>query len=63
MHFFCGQTDAVDQDVVLGEGRWIGFIAPEQALNRDLVASASLLVPMFTFVGHLCGFAQPDFLY
>lgn len=47
MHFFCGQTDAVDQDIVLGEGRWIGFIAPEQALNRDLVASASLLVPMF----------------
>ena len=47
MHFFCGQTDAVDQDIVLGEGRWIGFIAPEQALNRDLAASATLMVPMF----------------
>jgi 8-oxo-dGTP diphosphatase len=47
MHYFCGQTDAVDQDIVLGEGRWIGFIAPEQALNRDLATSAALMVPMF----------------
>jgi hypothetical protein len=36
-----------DQDIVLGEGRWIGFLAPEQALDRDLSASAALMVPMF----------------
>ena len=47
MHAFCGRTDAVDRDIVLGEGRWIGFIAPELALDRDLSASAALLVPMF----------------
>jgi 8-oxo-dGTP diphosphatase len=47
MHYFCGQTVAVDQDIVLGEGRWIGFIPPEHALNRDLSASAALVVPIF----------------
>ena len=47
MYWFCGRTHAVDQDIVLGEGRWIGFIAPEQALDRDLSASAALVVPMF----------------
>jgi hypothetical protein len=46
MYWFCGRTDAVDQDIVLGESRWIGFIAPEQALDRDLSASAALMVPM-----------------
>ena len=47
MHAFCGRTNAVDQDIVLGEGRWIGFIAAAQALDRDLSVSAALLVPMF----------------
>jgi hypothetical protein len=42
-----GRTDAVDHDIVLGEGRWIGFIAPEHALDRELSASAALMVPMF----------------
>lgn len=44
---FCGRTDAVESDIVLGEGLWIGFVAPELALDRNLSASAALLVPMF----------------
>ncbi len=47
MHMFCGRTDAVQEDIVVGEGRWIGFVAPELARGRDLGASAALLVPMF----------------
>ena len=47
MYWFCGRTDAVEQDIVVGEGRWIGLIAPELALERDLSASAALMVPMF----------------
>jgi len=47
MYAFCGRTDAADHDISLGEGRWIGFIAPELALNRNLSAAAALLVPMF----------------
>jgi 8-oxo-dGTP diphosphatase len=47
MYWFCGRTDAVEEDIVLGEGRWIGFIAPELALDRDLSVSAALVVPMF----------------
>jgi hypothetical protein len=31
----------------LGEGRWIGFISPDLALDRNLSVSAALLVPMF----------------
>jgi 8-oxo-dGTP diphosphatase len=47
MYAFCGRTDAVQQDIVLGEGRWIGFIPPDLALARNLSVSAALLVPMF----------------
>ena len=52
MYAFCGRTNAVEQDIVLGEGRWIGFIAPELALDRSLSASAALLVPMFLSSGN-----------
>ncbi len=47
MHAFCGRTEAVQEDVVLGEGRWMGFIDAERALDRDLAISAALMVPMF----------------
>jgi 8-oxo-dGTP pyrophosphatase MutT (NUDIX family) len=47
MYAFCGRTDAAQQDILLGEGHWIGFIAPDLALDRDLSSSAALLVPMF----------------
>ncbi len=47
MYAFCGRTDATQQDIVLGEGRSMSFIAPELAVSRDLSASAALLVPMF----------------
>jgi 8-oxo-dGTP diphosphatase len=47
MYAFCGRTNAVEQDIVLGEGRWIGFIPPDRALDRNLSVSAALLVPMF----------------
>jgi 8-oxo-dGTP diphosphatase len=58
MHAFCGRTNAVDWDIVLGEGRWIGFIAPGLALGRNLSVSAALLVPMFLASNNyaqLCG--------
>lgn len=47
MHAFCGRTDAVQEDIVLGEGRWIGFVAADLAVGRDLAVSAALMVPMF----------------
>jgi len=47
IYAYCGRTDAIDQDIVLGEGRWIGFIAAELALDRNLSVTAALLVPMF----------------
>jgi 8-oxo-dGTP diphosphatase len=47
MHAFYARTAATQQDVVLGEGRAMTFIAPDCALDRDLAVSAALLVPMF----------------
>ncbi|MEV6966827.1 NUDIX domain-containing protein [Hamadaea sp. NPDC051192] len=46
-HFFAGYTDAKQKDVVLGEGLAMIFIPREQTLDRDLSASAAMLVPMF----------------
>jgi len=47
MHVFCGPTDAVQSDVVLGEGQAMVFLTPEQILALDLGVTAALLVPGF----------------
>jgi len=46
-HTFAGYTDAKQDDVVLGEGVAMVFVPADQAADRDLAASAQLLVPMF----------------
>ncbi|MFI5911588.1 NUDIX hydrolase [Dactylosporangium sp. NPDC051541] len=47
MHVFYGPTDAVQDDVVLGEGQAMVFLTPEEALARDLGVTAALLLPGF----------------
>ncbi|NUT22424.1 MAG: NUDIX domain-containing protein [Hamadaea sp.] len=46
-HVYAGYTDAKQDDVVLGEGLAMVFVPRDQAADRDLSASAALLVPMF----------------
>jgi 8-oxo-dGTP diphosphatase len=47
MQVFVGHTALRDEDIVVGEGRQIVFVAPERARDLDLTASASLIVPAF----------------
>jgi 8-oxo-dGTP pyrophosphatase MutT (NUDIX family) len=47
MHAFTGRTEAIERDLVLGEGQAITFLPVEDALGRELTVSAALLVPMF----------------
>lgn len=42
-----GAVDATDDDIVLGEGRRIVFVAPAVARTLDLTASARVAVPDF----------------
>ena len=46
-YLYCGATDALQEDVVLGEGDAMEFIAPEQALALDLAATPRALLPAF----------------
>jgi 8-oxo-dGTP diphosphatase len=47
VHAFCAATDARQADVVLGEGQAMLFLAPDDALTRDLGVTARLLLPRF----------------
>jgi 8-oxo-dGTP pyrophosphatase MutT (NUDIX family) len=40
-------TVATDQDIVVGEGRQIVFVPPEEAIDLDLGGSAAYFVPEF----------------
>jgi 8-oxo-dGTP diphosphatase len=46
-YLYAGATDARQEDVVLGEGDAMEFIAPEDALALDLAAPARALLPGF----------------
>ncbi|HEV2458454.1 MAG TPA: P1 family peptidase [Ktedonobacterales bacterium] len=46
-YVYCAPTDARQEDVVVGEGQAIAFVAPAQALALDLSRSARDLVPRF----------------
>ncbi len=47
MHAFCARTEAVQGDIVLGEGRELTFIPENLVLQRELTVSAALLLPIF----------------
>jgi 8-oxo-dGTP diphosphatase len=47
MHVFSAPTDARQEDVVLGEGQAMVFVAPDDARARDLGVTAKIVVPMF----------------
>jgi 8-oxo-dGTP pyrophosphatase MutT (NUDIX family) len=44
---FHGVTAATQEDIVLGEGQAMVFLPPDEALSRDLAATATLLLPPF----------------
>lgn len=46
-HVYCAATAARDEDIVLGEGLAMRFIAPEAARALDLGTSAAYFVPLF----------------
>jgi 8-oxo-dGTP pyrophosphatase MutT (NUDIX family) len=46
-HIYCAATDARQEDVVLGEGAAMEFIAPEHALTLDLANTARAMLPEF----------------
>jgi 8-oxo-dGTP diphosphatase len=47
MHIFCAPTEARQEDVVLGEGQAMVFLAPDEALDRDLGVTAAIVLPKF----------------
>lgn len=47
VHLFAGSTVATDEEIRLGEGRRIIFVAPEPARDLDLGQGASVLLPDF----------------
>lgn len=47
MHVFSAPTDARQEDIVLGEGQAMVFVAPDEARARDLGVTAQIVVPMF----------------
>jgi 8-oxo-dGTP diphosphatase len=47
IHAYCAATDAVQGDVILGEGQAMVFLSPEEAVERDLGVTAELLLPGF----------------
>ena len=47
MQLWIGRTDLTDADIVVGEGRQIVFVEPEQARHLDLGVMASTIVPQF----------------
>lgn len=46
VHVFRGTTDASQQDVVVGEGRAMVFVAREKVLDRDLAVTTAAVLPL-----------------
>ncbi|HEU0026967.1 MAG TPA: NUDIX hydrolase [Ktedonobacterales bacterium] len=46
-YLYCAATSARQEDVILGEGAAMEFIAPADALALDLVPTARMLLPEF----------------
>lgn len=44
---YAGRTSATDADIVVGEGRQIVFVAPEQLPGLDMAESCAHFVPAF----------------
>jgi 8-oxo-dGTP pyrophosphatase MutT (NUDIX family) len=47
VHAFYAPIDARQEDVVLGEGQAMVFLAPDQALALDLGVTAKVVLPLF----------------
>jgi len=47
MYLFTFRADLTDDDIVVGEGRQMVFVAPDEALRLDLTAGAALALPAF----------------
>jgi len=45
VHVFRGRTDAVQDDVVLGEGDDMRFVPSHEVLDRDLAVTSALVLP------------------
>jgi len=46
-HVYIGRTEATDDDIVVGEGRQIVFVAPDVVPGLDLAQSCAHFVPAF----------------
>ena len=47
MYLYALRADLSDDDIVVGEGRQMIFVSPEDALRLDLTAGAALALPVF----------------
>jgi len=45
--FYVARVDITDDDIVVGEGRRIVFVGPDEVLGLDLTASARQVLPEF----------------
>jgi 8-oxo-dGTP pyrophosphatase MutT (NUDIX family) len=45
-HVFAGSTDACQEDVILGEGLAMLFLAPEEIATKELVSNAHMLMSL-----------------
>ncbi len=54
-HVFFAPTDVRDEDISVGEGRRIVFVAPEEIAQLDLGVSAAFFLPLF-----LASLTPPD---
>lgn len=52
MVLFAGRVDLTDADIVVGEGRRIVFVDPDEARRLDLTAGASIALPDFLESDH-----------
>ncbi|GAB1645719.1 NUDIX hydrolase [Krasilnikovia sp. MM14-A1259] len=46
VHVFRGTTDACQDDIVLGEGRAMVFVPRDEVLDRELAATAAMVLPL-----------------
>lgn len=47
MYLYALRADLTDDDIVVGEGRQMIFVSPQDALRLDLTAGAALALPVF----------------
>ena len=47
MYLYALRADLTDDDIVVGEGRQMVFVTPQDALRLDLTAGAALALPVF----------------